>query len=304
MIYNSTSTEERLKDYACIVSLIDESGTMAGEHAWVPNAIIELEKLLVAGGIGVQRPNLHAMIGFGVPDVSARLITDNNGDTWFRANRYRAVANQLNIDGDTEDGYYAVDFALDTLEFPEGCARNFILITDERRAESPQGASLTHDGVLKALLDNEITTNVIANIGFKVIDEDGLDNDAFGVDYQGDSFIVARGGNFIELGGEPKVSEDVAFCNSFRDYGELGLRTNGAVWDLETLREGASNQLYADAFTKAFTEVKSREIFVTTQDCRRCVCQDDGSGKGEVSCTRPSNVAYCTCRVEGKTVSK
>ena len=300
--YNASSSESLAKDYACIVTLIDESGTMSGEHSWVPNAIEELEKLLVAEGVGTRRSNVYAIVGFGVPDVSARVV-QLNGDTWIPASRYREATGQLKTDGDTEDGYYAIDFAIRNLPFPDSCARNYILVTDERRAESPQGASLTHDRVLTALQDKEIVTNVIINVGLVVVTDDGFDSDAFGVDYLGNAFSVGRGGNFIQSTGDVSVRSDLAFCNSFRDYGDLGLRTNGAVWDLETLRQGAVSTQYSDAFTKAFTEVKSREIIVTSQQCQRCECEDDETGEGKITCMRPPNVAFCMCRFGGKTVS-
>jgi hypothetical protein len=265
---------------------------MTGEHAWVPNAIEELEKLLVAQGVGRDRnKNVYAIVGFGVPQVSARVV-QLGGVTWITADRYREAANQLQVNGDTEDGYYAIDFAINNVPFPESCARNYILITDERRAESQQGSSLTFRDTLQILQDNEIVTNVIINAGLEV---NSLE--AFGVDYLGNAFSVGRGGDFIEDTGDVGVVRDVAFCNSFRDYAELGLRTHGAVWDLETLRQG--NQ-YALAFTKAFTEVKSREIIVTSQQCQRCECEDDGTGVGFINCLRPPNVAFCLCRFEGK----
>ena len=296
MQYTFTSRTDVVKDYACIVTLIDESGTMSGEQKWLPSALLALEQLLVAAKIGVKRPNQYAYVGFGVPGVSARIVQYQNRD-WFSASDLQAAARQLNTDGDTEDGWYAIKFAIDNITLPEDCARNFLLVTDDRRAESPQGRGLTKEFVLQLLRANNITLNVIANIAFNLDRGD----DAFGVDYQGFSFGVARY-NYLAYDEPLSVTPGRAFCQSYKHYGELGLKTRGAVWDLETLRQGAVQVAYATAFTNAFTEVMRRDIVSTSVDCNECECVRSGLGE-TLRCTKSTNLDYCICRATpGETV--
>ena len=297
MEYTTTSRTDFAQDYACIVTLIDESGTMSGEQEWLPLALLALEQLLVASNIGVKRPNQYAYVGFGVPAISARIVQYQNRD-WFSASDLQAAAQQLNTDGDTEDGWYAIKFAIDNITLPEDCARNFLLVTDEARAESPQGRGLTKEFVLQLLRANNITLNVIANIAFSLDRGD----DAFGVEYQGFSFGVGRD-NYLAYDEPLSVTPGRAFCQSYKDYGELGLKTRGAVWDLETLRQGAVQAAYATAFTNALTEVKQREIVSTSVDCNECECADDGLGEGTMRCMKSTNLPYCVCRATpGETV--
>jgi hypothetical protein len=291
--YETSSRLDVNKDYACFATLIDESGTMVGEQAWLPVALNALEDLLVAAGIGVRRPNQYAFVGFGVPEISARVVQYNNR-AWFPRSDLNDAAALLQTNGDTEDGWFAIKYAIDNLNLPEDCARNFLLVTDERRAMSPQGRDLTKEAVQQLLADNDITLNVIANIAFTLDTGD----DAFGVDYNGNSFGVGRT-NYIPYKEPLSVSPGSAFCNSYQDYGDLGLNSNGAVWDLAALRQGQNIPAYATAFTNALTEVKRREIIITSVDCNECECVDNGLGEGRIRCEKAANIDYCICRSQG-----
>src|SRR5262249_24039371 len=54
-----------------VVFVVDESGSMEGEHAWLENMVLELDAELQAHGIG---PNRYLLVGFGGLGLGENLV--------------------------------------------------------------------------------------------------------------------------------------------------------------------------------------------------------------------------------------
>ncbi len=59
------------KSFADVVFVVDESGSMEGEHAWLENMVLELDAELQARGIG---PNRYLLVGFGGLGLGDNLV--------------------------------------------------------------------------------------------------------------------------------------------------------------------------------------------------------------------------------------
>ena len=70
----SEKTVRDAKPAADIVFLVDESGSMAAEHAWLANVSIALDTSLVANGIGVDLPNQFGLIGFAKVTLACAML--------------------------------------------------------------------------------------------------------------------------------------------------------------------------------------------------------------------------------------
>ena len=58
---------------ADIILIVDESGSMEMEHAWITNMISELDESLKDVGVGVNPRNRFGLVGFG-DDCSDGLV--------------------------------------------------------------------------------------------------------------------------------------------------------------------------------------------------------------------------------------
>lgn len=235
--------------YADIIVVVDESGSMGGEHAWIGGAIQALEASLVANAVGSGvDPNQYALIGFGSASVAPRKLL-LNGNDWGSATDFAAATGGLLTNGGTEDGYAGIDFAFNQYAYRANSSVNVILITDEDRDNTNAAltyastlASLTAaDAILNVVVDATLTNNISQGVG---LSDDGTLYVADGL-----------GGYTEEAGGF--VSG--AYVNTEADYIDLAHATNGAAWNLNLLRAGG---LTADSFTAAFVDIKTEEIII------------------------------------------
>ena len=226
--------------FADIVFVVDESGSMAGEQAWIQQMIFDLDTALEAEGIG---PNQFGLVGYL---ASGRTINVGN-DLLGTAEEFSIAAQSLRTSGGIEDGYNGLDLALD-YPFRDGSAVNFILLTDEDRDN--RNGNLTFTSLFDELTAAEALLNVGVNASFRTADNQV----ALGVDgetnaYQADGnggFVASPGGIFQSGSGTTK-----------QDYVDLAWAVEGAAWDLNQLRQGG---ITAQSFTEAFVEIKAQEV--------------------------------------------
>ena len=150
--------------------------------------------------------------------------------------------------GNIEDGYQAIDTGLRLDAFREGAAINVVLLTDENR--DVLDPNLTFGSTLTALDGIRAMINGIHEAHFR----DGSGQVALGVDSQGIAYLADGAGGFITATGGEFVSGRES---TKQDYIDLEWALGGAAWDVTQLRVGG---LPAISFTKAFVEIKTREI--------------------------------------------
>lgn len=104
---------------------------------------------LVGVGDGDVR-NRYCLIGFGsfLPLRSAH-FRDVDGMLCYPASDFPLAQAQLITEGLEEDGYEAIQFALDNVPFRNSpfIAKNILLITDEGRVVIPEGVGITRESI-------------------------------------------------------------------------------------------------------------------------------------------------------------
>ena len=229
---------------ADVVFLIDESGSMSGEQEWVESVIPTLSEELADEDIAAR----FGVVGFGGWDPAPRVVrTLGEADTVATG-----LADDLTTDGFWEDGWTAMDVALDRYRL-DAAATNFVLVTDEDRDALP-GSSLTYAGILERLLERNVTLNAVVDL--QLGDDERAArtrNGVIGIAADGTSFLTDDDDFETGEGGFSGEGDGLTAA----DYGALALATGGAVWNLNILREGGDA---AESFTSAFVAVKVEEV--------------------------------------------
>ncbi|MGV3499602.1 MAG: PEP-CTERM sorting domain-containing protein [Hydrogenophaga sp.] len=247
--------------FADVVVLMDESGSMSGEQTWISNQITVLNSGLVGEGLS---PNQYGLIGFGASSGTsgADLLrgfdvggtgagTPASPGTFGTAAQFQTAAGNLVINGATEDGWSAINYA-NTLAGRAGAARNYILVTDEDRDNSNGG--LNYAGVLGSMTASNILLNAIVNQAFFCDNTRAL-GVAVNSSNQTIGFLDDGSGGYTQCNG--LITYGSGFGTTKGDYVDMALATGGAAWDLNLLRAGGD---LADSFTAAFIDWKVEEI--------------------------------------------
>ncbi len=240
---------------ADVVFLVDESGSMGGEHAWIPGMINSLDSKLIGAGV---TGNQYALVGFGGPTSHAPGAYDPPhkhtlaGGDWGVASDFPAnLAPPLATSGGFEDGYAAISFALSNYSYRSDAAVNYILITDEDRDVTPN-LGLDFNNIKSSLQSRGILLNAVVNANLKT-NTNGV---ALGIDSAGDWFAAdGTGGYTTGAGGYASGG----YGSTVADYVNLATQVGGAAWDLNQLRAGGTT---AASFTDAFVDIKVGEIII------------------------------------------
>ena len=236
--------------YADIIAVVDESGSMSGEHAWLGTMVGSLETELQ--GAGVTGPNQYGLVGYGGgggAHVAAGHQHNVGGGQFGTAAQFSAATAGLVITGATEDGWAGITFGLGYAMRADS-ARNMILVTDEDRDNT--NAALTFANVLSALTNANVQLNAVVDASFRC-GAFGA-NQVLGVDSTGRAYVADGVGGFITCDGAVFAS---GAGTTKADYVDLAWGTGGAAWNLALLRAGG---LTSQSFSNAFVAVKVDEI--------------------------------------------
>jgi hypothetical protein len=238
------------KTTADIILLVDESGSMNTEHAWISGMVQSLDAKLVAAGVGNNR---YGVVGFGSaqhvgdPDQIPHKHTLSGADWGVAADITANMNPQFLASGGIEDGWAAIQYAIASYSFRPEAAVNFILITDEDRDDT---VNLSYANVEKLLAGHDVLLNAIVDNNFGIPTAGG----ALGVDAALNAYFADGGGGYNKVAGGIIGS---GFGTTKTDYVDLALGSGGAAWDLKQLRVGGDT---AVSFTAAFVDVKVSEI--------------------------------------------
>lgn len=234
-----------------IISIMDESGSMSGEQAWLPGMIAQLDAALDAEAGVDPFSAQYGLVGFGRSQNSGNprkfdmnLLTGPIDEFGSTAGLTAAAAN-LVANGSVEDGYEALDLAF-SYNLRADAVHNYILITDEDRDNTDN--SHTASSILNSLVSTNALLNAVLNVNVFCGQTRALGLDSAGTGY------IANG-----LGGYTTCTNaqvTTGFGTSITDYANIALNTGGAVWDLNLLRAGG---LTAQSFTNAFVDIKVQE---------------------------------------------
>jgi len=232
-----------------VVTIVDESGSMSGEHAWLGGMINTLDTALGNLNPAIS-PNNYGLVGFGGSSTHRpghQHDVGGAGSQFGSASQFNTAVSTLVLNGGFEDGYSGINTA-NGYAFRPGAARNYILVTDEDRDNG--NSSLNYSGMLSSMTSTKTLLNAVVNASFVC----GDGSSALGIDSHGNGYQVDGSGGFTTCSGASATS---GFGTTIADYVNLALATGGAAWNLNVLRSGGTN---ADSFTKAFIDIKVREI--------------------------------------------
>ncbi|OPF18912.1 hypothetical protein B1L04_05655 [Microcystis aeruginosa KW] len=232
---------------ADVVFVVDESGSMSGEHFWLAAMVRDLEAALKAKAITNNRYALAGFGGAGIREPGHLFSLGANFNLVGDAEDLANATQLLQTSGGTEDGYDGINVALTGLSFRPGAAVNVILVTDEDRdIISPR---LTFSSILQDLTNQQALLNAVVSANFR----DTSNQIVLGVDSDNNAYRANGTGGYIITPIGIVSSSDT----TKRDYIDLALATAGAAWNLDQLRVGG---LTATSFTKAFVDIKAKEI--------------------------------------------
>ena len=98
--------------------------------------------------------NRYCLIGFGsFPPFQTAHFRGVNGMSCYPASEFSIAQGALLTQGLEEDGYEAIQFALDNVPFRNTpfIAKNILLITDEGRTVIPEGVNITRESIMDQL---------------------------------------------------------------------------------------------------------------------------------------------------------
>jgi hypothetical protein len=243
----------RAATMADVLFVVDESGSMSGEHAWLGTMVGQLETQLIAAGV---TSNQYGLVGYGAGGGSHAVAGHQHtvgGGAFGTAAQLSTATGGLVVTGGTEDGWQAISYALSNYTFRSGAALNVILVTDEDRDDT---SSDTYATTLAALVGKSALLNVVVDATYR----NGQQQTSLGIDSLGNAYTADGLGGYTTTGGGFASS---GFGTTIADYVNMALATGGAGWDLNQLRAGG---LTSDSFTKAFTDIKVKEIVEQTPD--------------------------------------
>lgn len=150
--------------FADIVVLMDESGSMSGEQAWMRFAVPGLDAGLQARGLIGNAFGLVGFSAFSAPAPSRLRTFDVGNGLLGTSSDWVLASNGLVDRGDIEDGWAAIA-ATSSYPFRGSAARNLILVTDEDRDNT--NAGLSFEGLLAAMKATNTLLNVVVNHTFR-----------------------------------------------------------------------------------------------------------------------------------------
>lgn len=266
---------------ALVVFVVDESGSMVGEHQWLKTMAVTLEQNLNARDV---QGNQYALVGFASPnptrqDALGRIIPlGPRGQHCGTANELRSSLAGLHVDGRREDGFSAMGMALSDLSCMQErqaqqqndrvTACQIILISDEDRdPETPW----TFDQVLNELARHDCILNVVIWGRFRGKSQSGQHVRALGIDRRGRAVVATPNLRDFSFLPDGEFVKDTGYGTTKEDYIMMANETSGGAWDLDMLR----TEEYREAFTKGFIAAKVEEIqqqiFGT---CKECLCRN------------------------------
>ena len=232
-----------------------------------------------------NRENHFALVGFGRAD--RRQITGIVISQPTARDDFLPLLGLLKSNGVAEDGYAALEFAVESINTRTDTVRQMIFVTDEDRRVIRR--DLDRSGIEKILTDSGYTLNVVVNQGF-LADPNDNGSHALGLDVNRTAYVFNPSSPSLYstvAGGVANLNPFSFFPGTYGDYVDLALSVGGAAWDINTLVIGEPFSL---ALARAFAEVKVDEVMSVLRVCMKCLC-----GSQEPVCERSTEVELDNC---------
>ncbi|MEJ2076038.1 MAG: choice-of-anchor A family protein, partial [Reinekea sp.] len=234
---------------ADVVVVMDYSGSMNGEWAWIQDLIPSLEAGLKAAGIGTDlaSPNLYGLTATDYRDYGT--ANQMGGSLLGGYDEFVATAKSFKGSG-YEDGWSGLVKVIESYPLRENLPHNLILVTDEDRDN--HNSALSYDSVRDSLLETGVTLNAVLET--TIVCGDNGEITAMGMDSHGIGYAADGNGGYFACT-NPQIK--YAYGTTKDDYVALAFDLGGAVWSIAQLRSGGLNAL---SFSKVLQDIKVQEI--------------------------------------------
>ena len=203
--------------FADVIVVMDESASMGFAQQFSIGLIADLDAALLSAGIGTSGGNRFGLVGYGDFNQVPRAIpVGSNGSLFGTSVEYAVAANTLQSSGAIEDGYQAIDFALDSYSYRANAVKYVLLVTNEDR-------DIVDTTQSYADLVTRMTTADIKMQGIVAADfEDAVGNRALAVDAASLAYAADGAGGFTTSPGGRVLP---GFDTTVTDYVDM-------IWDL------------------------------------------------------------------------
>ena len=232
-----------------------------------------------------NRENHFALVGFGRADrrqITGIVLSQPTGRDDFLPS-----LGLLQSNGVAEDGYAALEFAVESINTRMNTVKQMIFVTDEDRRIIRR--DLDRSGIEKILTNSGYILNVIVNQGFLADPKDNGSH-ALGLDVNRTAYVFNPSSSSLYstvAGGVANFNPYSYFPGTYDDYVDLALSLGGAAWDINTLVIGEPFSL---ALARAFAKVKVDEVMSILRVCMKCLCESP-----EPVCERSTDVELDSC---------
>lgn len=174
-----------------VVFVVDESSSLALSHQWLPELATGLEEALHRRGIGQHLPNLYSIVGFASTAnglTGKGHVIRSDGAIFYPVSKFLNASAMLHNDGRREDGYCAIQHALDRVRSSHraNSCLHLILITDEDRDLECAELDII---IIKAHVKQD-KAGLVAVLKQRYIDP--TDQQVFGIDYNSVGFLYEQ----------------------------------------------------------------------------------------------------------------
>lgn len=229
-------TRTDVAPFVDIVVVMDDSASMGFAQTFSAQLMLDIDAALVAAGIGspAQGGNQFGLLAYGGQNTTttpAALPVGPNNALFGTAPQYGAAVSTLQASGVIEDGYLAIETALDTYQFRPQAEKYILLVTNEDR--DVVDASKTYDSVLAKLKAKDVTLDSIVWANFF----DKTRSTALALDAQDNAYTADGFGGYIV---SPNGSVGSRFDTSVQDYVNLTHDANGISGDIFQIQIGGT----------------------------------------------------------------
>ena len=225
---------------------------MSNEHSWLGGMISQLDnELLRAAGNDIFDPR-YGLVGYGDSygpnGQMGHAQYMESGELWGSASEFDIASKDLVTSGGTEDGYEALEFAIDNYDFRNSATKNIMLITDEDR--DPFFTTSEYQDVLEKLNAYDITLNVLVGASYQC----GDGRSASGMDATGNGYVITTDSYDVCENAHATYGNG----STIPDYVNLALATGGSSWGVDDFRNGGA--AFASVFSSTFVDVTREQI--------------------------------------------
>jgi len=276
-----------------MVVVIDESGSMSGEHnAFIGTYVQNLDRLLNEQNVTL---NQYGLVGFGASTWGSPAANEagrENGTdlyrhfylgldpdrVWGSADEFHAVTPQLEVSGGFEDGYRAIDYTFRNYDFRATAGSAIMLITDEDRDNDTRNLVTDHlpagmSSITKEYIQDQLAlhkTVVHAVVQQRFTDKDGNNAIAVVGADPDTGFAYVRDANGVITKVQGYVLQPT-WDTTQADYTELALASGGTAMDIDGLRsvytDAAALAALSGELAKLVADIAVGQVPVIGIDC-------------------------------------